>query len=83
MAHIIFVNLPFSAFVSLKRNFFKFVNSNNTNYLTGLLHEGDEILAVNGMELRGSSVNDVCDIMVMFTLHLLFDANAALLFDLL
>lgn len=31
---------------------------------TGLLHEGDEILAVNGLELRGSSVNDVCDIMV-------------------
>jgi MAGUK p55 subfamily protein 5 len=30
---------------------------------TGLLHEGDEILAVNGLEVRGSSVNDVCDIM--------------------
>ncbi|XP_055930579.1 protein PALS1-like isoform X2 [Argiope bruennichi] len=30
---------------------------------SGLLHEGDEILEVNGIELRGKSVNDVCDIM--------------------
>ncbi|KFM64967.1 MAGUK p55 subfamily member 5, partial [Stegodyphus mimosarum] len=28
---------------------------------SGLLHEGDEILEVNGLELRGKSVNDVCD----------------------
>lgn len=39
---------------------------------TGLLHEGDEILAVNGLELRGSSVNDVCDIMVWNILNILF-----------
>uniref|UniRef100_A0A1I8NA39 Guanylate kinase n=1 Tax=Musca domestica TaxID=7370 RepID=A0A1I8NA39_MUSDO len=27
---------------------------------SGLLHEGDEILEVNGQELRGKTVNDVC-----------------------
>lgn len=27
---------------------------------SGLLHEGDEILEVNGIEMRGKSVNDVC-----------------------
>ncbi|UYV74838.1 MPP5 [Cordylochernes scorpioides] len=30
----------------------------------GLLHEGDEILEVNGIEMRGKSVNDVCDILL-------------------
>ncbi|XP_055947410.1 protein PALS1-like isoform X2 [Argiope bruennichi] len=30
---------------------------------SGLLHEGDEILEVNGVEMRGKSVNDVCDIL--------------------
>jgi MAGUK p55 subfamily protein 5 len=30
---------------------------------SGLLHEGDEILEVNDIELRGKSVNDVCDIL--------------------
>ncbi|KAG8178780.1 hypothetical protein JTE90_022410 [Oedothorax gibbosus] len=30
---------------------------------SGLLHEGDEILEVNGIEMRGKSVNDVCDIL--------------------
>ncbi|GIX77510.1 MAGUK p55 subfamily member 5, partial [Caerostris extrusa] len=30
---------------------------------SGLLHEGDEILEVNSVEMRGKSVNDVCDIL--------------------
>merc|ERR1712223_562096 len=30
---------------------------------TGLLHEGDEILEVNEIELRGKDVNEVCDIL--------------------
>ncbi|XP_022904823.1 protein PALS1 isoform X2 [Onthophagus taurus] len=30
---------------------------------SGLLHEGDEILDVNGIEMRGKSVNSVCDIL--------------------
>lgn len=29
---------------------------------SGLLHEGDEILEVNGVEVRGKSINDVCDL---------------------
>lgn len=33
---------------------------------SGLLHEGDEILEVNSIEMRGKSVNDVCDILVRF-----------------
>ncbi len=31
---------------------------------SGLLHEGDEILEINGIDIRGKSVNDVCDLMV-------------------
>merc|ERR1719193_885737 len=30
---------------------------------SGLLHEGDEILEVNEVELRGKNVNEVCDIL--------------------
>lgn len=30
---------------------------------SGLLHEGDEILEVNGIEMRGKSVNAVCDLL--------------------
>lgn len=30
---------------------------------SGLLHEGDEILEVNGIEMRGKSVNDVCSML--------------------
>ncbi|XP_022240973.1 LOW QUALITY PROTEIN: MAGUK p55 subfamily member 5-A-like [Limulus polyphemus] len=30
---------------------------------SGLLHEGDEILEVNSIEMRGKSVNEVCDIL--------------------
>uniref|UniRef100_T1IQP9 MAGUK p55 subfamily member 5 n=1 Tax=Strigamia maritima TaxID=126957 RepID=T1IQP9_STRMM len=30
---------------------------------SGLLHEGDEVLEVNGIEMRGKSVNDVCDML--------------------
>ena len=31
---------------------------------SGLLHEGDEIIEINGIDIRGKSVNDVCDLMV-------------------
>jgi len=31
---------------------------------SGLLHEGDEILEINGVEIRGMNINDVCDLMV-------------------
>jgi len=31
---------------------------------SGLLHEGDEILEINGVDIRGKSINDVCDLMV-------------------
>jgi len=31
---------------------------------SGLLHEGDEILEINGVEIRGMTINDVCDLMV-------------------
>lgn len=30
---------------------------------SGLLHEGDEVLEVNGVEMRGKSVNAVCDLL--------------------
>lgn len=34
---------------------------------SGLLHEGDEILEVNEVELRGKNVNEVCDILGRMT----------------
>lgn len=30
---------------------------------SGLFNEGDEVLEVNGVEMRGKSVNEVCDIL--------------------
>ncbi|XP_076321879.1 MAGUK p55 family member stardust isoform X2 [Tachypleus tridentatus] len=39
---------------------------------SGLLHEGDEILEVNGIEMRGKSVNEVCDILATMTGTLTF-----------
>jgi len=38
---------------------------------SGLLHEGDEILEINGVEIRGMSINDVCDLMVCIMIILL------------
>lgn len=38
----------------------------------GLLHEGDEILEVNGIEMRGRNVNDVCDLLSEMTGTLTF-----------
>merc|ERR1712045_426372 len=34
---------------------------------SGLLHEGDEVLEVNEVELRGKNVNEVCDILARMT----------------
>merc|ERR1712083_290772 len=34
---------------------------------SGLLHEGDEILEVNEVELRGKNVNEVCEILTRMT----------------
>ncbi|KAG8227824.1 hypothetical protein J437_LFUL008468 [Ladona fulva] len=39
---------------------------------SGLLREGDEILEVNGVEMRGKSVNDVCDLLSAMTGTLTF-----------
>ena len=36
---------------------------------SGLLHEGDEILEINGNDIRGKSVNEICDFMVSFRSH--------------
>ncbi|KAK7601156.1 hypothetical protein V9T40_008597 [Parthenolecanium corni] len=41
----------------------------------GLLHEGDEILEVNGIEMRGKSVNEVCDILSAMSGALTFYIN--------
>lgn len=38
---------------------------------SGWLHEGDEILEINGVEIRGMSINDVCDLMVSIMISLL------------
>ena len=34
--------------------------------VSGLLHEGDEILDVNGIDMRGKNVNEVSEILVSF-----------------
>lgn len=39
---------------------------------SGLLHEGDEVLEVNGVEMRGKTINDVCDILSVMTGPLTF-----------
>ncbi|XP_076049029.1 uncharacterized protein LOC143029832 isoform X2 [Oratosquilla oratoria] len=39
---------------------------------SGLLHEGDEILEVNGVEVRSKSVNDICDMLAGMTGTLTF-----------
>uniref|UniRef100_A0A336LPF0 CSON015308 protein n=1 Tax=Culicoides sonorensis TaxID=179676 RepID=A0A336LPF0_CULSO len=39
---------------------------------SGLMHEGDEILEVNGIEMRGKSVNDVCALLSAMTGTLTF-----------
>ena len=31
---------------------------------SGLLHEGDEILEINGTDVRGKSINEISDLMV-------------------
>ena len=32
-----------------------------------MLHEGDEILEVNGIEMKGRNVNQVCDLLAEMT----------------
>lgn len=39
---------------------------------SGLLREGDEVLEVNGVEMRCKSVNDVCDLLAGMTGTLTF-----------
>ncbi|KAI1289995.1 MAGUK p55 subfamily member 7 [Halotydeus destructor] len=39
---------------------------------SGLLHEGDEVLEVNGVEMKGKNVNVVCDILAEMTGTLTF-----------
>lgn len=39
---------------------------------SGLLHEGDEVLEVNGIEMRAKTVNEVCDILSRMTGTLTF-----------
>ncbi|XP_065088888.1 protein PALS1 isoform X2 [Ochlerotatus camptorhynchus] len=39
---------------------------------SGLLHEGDELLEVNGIEMRGKSINDVCALLSAMTGTLTF-----------
>lgn len=39
---------------------------------SGLLHEGDEILEVNSIAMRGKSVNEVCDLLATMTGTLTF-----------
>lgn len=34
---------------------------------SGLLHEGDEVLEVNSIEMKGRNVNQVCDILAEMT----------------
>ena len=36
-------------------------------WIEGLLHEGDEILEVNGIEMKGRNVNQVCDLLAEMT----------------
>lgn len=33
---------------------------------SGLLHEGDEVLEINGTEIRGKDVNEVFDLLVCY-----------------
>jgi hypothetical protein len=33
-------------------------------YYTGMLHEGDEILEVNGIDMKGKNINDVSEMLV-------------------
>ncbi|XP_014678966.1 PREDICTED: MAGUK p55 subfamily member 5-like isoform X2 [Priapulus caudatus] len=39
---------------------------------SGLIHEGDEVLEINGIDMRGKSVNEVVDIMATLTGQLTF-----------
>lgn len=41
-------------------------------YQSNLLHEGDEILEINSTDVRGKSVNEVCDLMANLTGTLTF-----------
>lgn len=36
---------------------------------SGLLHEGDEVLEINGIEIRGKDVNEVFDLLVSWGFH--------------
>lgn len=42
---------------------------------SGLLHEGDEILEINSVDMRGRSVNDVCELMVSHKYTFIFTST--------
>ena len=41
-------------------------------FFLGLLHENDEILEINGTDIRGKNVNDVCEFLAEMTGTLTF-----------
>ena len=56
--HNIIVDQPFESIIKL---------TNERNLSLGMLHEGDEILEVNGIEMKGRNVNQVCDLLAEMT----------------
>ena len=42
---------------------------------SGLLHEGDEVLEINGIEIRGKDVNEVLDMPYHFVIQLLAEEH--------
>lgn len=46
---------------------------------SGLLHEGDEVLEINGIEIRGKDVNEVFDLLVRSDCRIIIDSFKNLL----
>ncbi|XP_076200970.1 protein PALS1 isoform X2 [Aptenodytes patagonicus] len=42
---------------------------------SGLLHEGDEVLEINGIEIRGKDVNEVFDLLIHVKAHFDYDPS--------
>ena len=56
--HVCFIIHVFYMYVLLYRYF------TCMYYYTGMLHEGDEILEVNGIDMKGKNINDVSEMLV-------------------